>query len=134
MPFLQRLVDVKLEQLALDHVVPALLDKGYFYVDNFLGETVGHAVLGQVKQMHCSGLLNDGQLAGRGSGVSKKHIRGDKIAWVGGTERGTEAIDFLLKLIDRLISLCSGRLGKNIIRERSKVRPFSSDRSPCVCI
>ncbi|XP_066525649.1 egl nine homolog 3 isoform X2 [Hoplias malabaricus] len=121
MPFSQHLVDMKLEQLALEQIVPALLDRGFFYVDNFLGDTVGRMVLGQVKQMHCSGLLNDdGQLAGRGKGVSKRHIRGDKIAWVSGTERGAEAINFLLKLIDRLISLCIGRLGKNVIRERSK--------------
>ncbi|XP_026869011.1 egl nine homolog 3 isoform X3 [Electrophorus electricus] len=120
MPFLEHLEDLKLEQLALEHIVPALLDQGFFYTDNFLGEIVGHMVLAQVKQMHCSGVLKDGQLAGRGSGVSKRHIRGDKITWVSGTEKDTEAINFLLKLIDKLISLCVGRLGKNVIRDRSK--------------
>ncbi|XP_030627823.1 prolyl hydroxylase EGLN3 isoform X2 [Chanos chanos] len=120
MPFHQHLIDLKLEQLALDQVVPSLLDKGFFYVDNFLGELVGQLVLDQVKDMHHSGLLNDGQLAGRLSGVSKRHIRGDKITWVCGTERGTEAVNFLLTLVDKLISLCIGRLGKSVIRERSK--------------
>lgn len=121
MPFLQHLTDPKLEQLALEHVVPALLERGYFYMDNFLGEAVGRTVLTQVKQIHRSGALSAGQLAGRGSGVCRRRIRGDKIAWRSGTERGAEAIAFLLKQTDKLVSLCTGRLGKNTVRERSKV-------------
>ncbi|XP_062863210.1 egl nine homolog 3 isoform X1 [Trichomycterus rosablanca] len=120
MPFLHHITDLELEQLALDRVVPALLDRGFFYMDSFLGDTVGRVVLGQVKQIHRSGVLSDGQLAGRASGVRRSHIRGDKIAWVSGTERGAEAINFLLKQTDKLISLCASRLGKNTIRERSK--------------
>lgn len=122
MPFLQHLTDLQLEQLALEHIVPALLERGFFYLDSFLGEGVGRTVLGQVRQIHRSGVLSDGQLAGQGSGVCKSHIRGDKIAWCSGTERGTEAIAFLLKQTDKLISLCTGRLGRNTVRERSKVR------------
>lgn len=121
MPFLQHLMDSHLEQLALERVVPALLERGYFYLDHFLGEAIGRLVLGQVKQIHGSGVLSDGQLAGRGSGVCRSHIRGDKIAWRSGSERGSEAIGFLLKQTDKLISLCAGRLGKNTVRERSKV-------------
>ncbi|TRY97848.1 hypothetical protein DNTS_009862 [Danionella cerebrum] len=120
MPFLQHALDSQLESLALQQVVPALLDQGFFYVDHFLGDIAGHMVLGQVKRMHSCGLLNDGQLAGRSSsGVSRRNIRGDKITWVNGTEGGTEAVNFLLTLIDKLISLCVGRLGKSI-RARSK--------------
>lgn len=120
MPFLQLALDTQLETLAAEQVVPALLDQGFFYVDHFLGDIAGHMVLGQVKRMHYCGLLNDGQLAGRSSGVSRRNIRGDKITWVNGTERGTEAVNFLLTLIDKLISLCVGHLGKSI-RARSKV-------------
>ncbi|KAF4084129.1 hypothetical protein AMELA_G00125140 [Ameiurus melas] len=120
MPFLQHLTDSHLEQLALERIVPALLERGYFYLDHFLGEAIGRLVLGQVKQIHRSGVLSDGQLAGRGSGVCRSHIRGDKIAWRSGSERGSEAIGFLLKQTDKLISLCAGRLGKNTVRERSK--------------
>lgn len=122
MPFLQHLTDSQLEQLALEHIVPALLERGFFYVDHFLGEAVGRKVLGQVQQIRRSGMLSNGQLAGRGSGVCKSHIRGDKIAWRSGSERGCEAVGFLLKQTDKLISLCTGRLGKNTVRERSKVR------------
>ncbi|XP_026790110.1 egl nine homolog 3 isoform X2 [Pangasianodon hypophthalmus] len=120
MPFLQHLTDAQLEQLALEHVVPSLLDRGFFYLDHFLGEAIGRMVLGQVKQIHRSGVLSAGQLAGRASGVCRSHIRGDKITWRSGTERGAEAIGFLLKQTDKLISLCAGRLGKNTVRERSK--------------
>ncbi|KAL0968971.1 hypothetical protein UPYG_G00220670 [Umbra pygmaea] len=122
MPLLQHVMDIDLERLALDKIVPTLLDQGFFYVDNFLGELVGHFVLDQVKEMHNSGLLQDGQLArsGLNSGVSKRNIRGDKIAWVSGVERGCEAINFLLTLIDKLVSHCVCRLGKSVIRERSK--------------
>lgn len=122
MPFLQHLTDSQLEQLALERIIPALLDRGFFYLDRFLGEAVGRMVLSQVKQIHRSGALSDGQLAGRGSGVCRSHIRGDKIAWRSGTERGSEAVGFLLKQTDKLISLCTGRLRKNTVRERSKVR------------
>lgn len=120
MPLLQHIMDSELERLALDQIVPSLLDQGFFYVDNFLGELVGDFVLHQVKEMHRSGALHDGQLAGRSSGISRRNIRGDKISWVSGVERGCEAISFLLTLIDKLICLCIGRLGKSIIRERSK--------------
>ncbi|XP_029585593.1 prolyl hydroxylase EGLN3 [Salmo trutta] len=122
MPLLQHALDTDLERLALDLIVPSLLDQGFFYVDNFLGDLVGHFVLDQVKELHNSGVLQDGQLAGpgRSCGISKRNIRGDKIAWVSGVERGCEAINILLTLIDKLVSHCIGRLGKSIIRERSK--------------
>lgn len=120
MPFVQLALDTQLETLAVKQVVPALLDRGFFYVDHFLGDIAGHMVLGQVKRMHYCGILNDGQLARRSSGVCRTNIRGDKITWVNGTERGTEAINFLLTLIDKLISLCVGQLGKSI-HARSKV-------------
>ncbi|KAJ8394247.1 hypothetical protein AAFF_G00048300 [Aldrovandia affinis] len=113
-------MDTDLESLALGRVVPSLLDCGFFYLDNFLGELIGECVLDQVKELHDSGQLHDGQLAGGWSGVSKRHLRGDKIAWVSGTEEGCEAISFLLSLIDRLVMLCVARLGKSSIRERSK--------------
>ncbi|XP_026142310.1 egl nine homolog 3-like isoform X2 [Carassius auratus] len=119
MPFLQHALDSQLESLALEQVVPALLDRGFFYIDHFLGDIAGQMVLGQVKRMHACGLLNDGQLARRSNGVCRRNIRGDKITWVNGTERGTEAVNFLLTLIDKLISLCGGQVGKNI-RARSK--------------
>lgn len=121
MPFIEPLSDMHLERLALEQVVPALLSRGFFSVDGLLGETAGDAVLEQVQDLHRSGALQDGRLAGSVSGIHQRSIRGDKIAWVSGAERGCEAINFLLNLIDKLVSVCARRLGGKTIRERSKV-------------
>ncbi|XP_043929827.1 prolyl hydroxylase EGLN3 isoform X2 [Protopterus annectens] len=117
---LQHVMQLDLKKLATECIIPALQTRGYCYMDNFLGDLVGDCVLEQVQQMHITGRLNDGQLAGKRNGISKRHLRGDQIAWVQGTEKGCEAVGFLLSLIDRLIMLCEGKLGKHIIKERSK--------------
>lgn len=122
MPFIEHVSFTDLERLALDRFVPALLTHGFCYVDGLLGDLAGSAVLDQVTEMHRAGELQDGRLAGSVPGVSRRSIRGDKIAWVGGSERGCEAVSFLLNLIDRLVSVCASRLGAKAIRERSKVR------------
>ncbi|XP_042371293.1 prolyl hydroxylase EGLN3-like, partial [Plectropomus leopardus] len=122
MPLIEHVSDSDLEYLALQRVVPALLDRGFCYVDGVLGELAGDAVLEQVKEMHRSGALQDGRLASCVPGVHRRSIRGDKIAWVSGSERGCEAISYLLNLIDKLVSVCASRLGCTEIRERSKVR------------
>lgn len=111
-----------LEKIALDYIVPCLHDIGFCYLDNFLGEVVGDCVLERVKQMHYSGELQDGQLAGQRHGIARRHLRGDQIKWIGGTEEGCEAINFLLSLIDRLVMYCGTRLGNYYVKERSKVR------------
>ncbi|XP_026195553.1 egl nine homolog 3 isoform X2 [Anabas testudineus] len=120
MPFIEHVSDSDLERLALERFVPALQTYGFCYVDSLLGEVAGGAVLEQVKEMHRSGALQDGRLAGSVPGIHRKSIRGDKIAWVSGSERGCEAISFLLNLIDKLVSMCASRLGNKAIRERSK--------------
>lgn len=122
MPFIEHVSDSDLERLALERFVPNLQAHGFSYVDGLLGEVAGDAVLEQVKDMHRSGALQDGRLAGSVPGIHRKSIRGDKIAWVSGSERGCEAISFLLNLIDKLVSMCASRLGNKAVRERSKVR------------
>lgn len=117
-----------LERIALEYVVPCLHDIGFCYLDNFLGEVVGDCVLERVKRMHRDGELADGQLAGPSRGVAKRHLRGDQIKWIGGTEEGCEAINFLLTLIDRLVMYCGSRLGKYYVKERSKVRGCGAPR------
>lgn len=110
-----------LEKIALEYIVPCLHEVGFCYLDNFLGEVVGDCVLERVKQLHSNGVLRDGQLAGPRAGVSKRHLRGDQITWIGGNEEGCEAISFLLSLIDKLVLYCGSRLGKYYVKERSKV-------------
>ncbi|KAH0620546.1 hypothetical protein JD844_021116, partial [Phrynosoma platyrhinos] len=119
---LGHIMRVDLEKIALGYVVPCLHDIGFCYLDNFLGELVGDCVLERVKQMHFNGELQDGQLAGQRKGIAKRHLRGDQIKWIAGTEEGCEAINFLLSLIDRLVMYCGSRLGKYYVKERSKVR------------
>lgn len=120
MPLIELLPDSDLERLALERVVPSLLSRGFYYVDNLLGAGVGDEVLEQVKEMHRSGQLQDGLLAGSVPEIHRRSIRGDKIAWVSGAERGCEAISYLLNVIDKLISVCASRLGGKAIKERSK--------------
>lgn len=127
MPLIEHVSDADLERVALERVVPSLLTHGFCSVDGLLGELTGGIVLEQVKEMHRSGMLQDGRLAGSVPGVHRRSIRGDKIAWVSGSERGCEAISFLLDLIDRLVSVCASRLGTKAIRERSKVRPTTGE-------
>lgn len=117
-----------LEKIALDYIVPCLRDIGFCYLDNFLGEIIGDCVLECVKQMHYRGELQDGQLAGQRQGISKRHLRGDQIKWIAGTEEGCEAINFLLSLVDRLVMFCGSRLGKYYVKERSKVRALKIRR------
>ncbi|TEA09833.1 hypothetical protein DBR06_SOUSAS29710020, partial [Sousa chinensis] len=117
---LGHIMRLDLEKIALEYIVPCLHEVGFCYLDNFLGEVVGDCVLERVKQLHCNGALRDGQLAGPRAGVSKRHLRGDQITWIGGNEEGCEAISFLLSLIDRLVLYCGSRLGKYYVKERSK--------------
>lgn len=118
---LGHIMRLDLEKIALEYIVPCLHEVGFCYLDNFLGEVVGDCVLERVKQLHSNGVLRDGQLAGPRAGVSKRHLRGDQITWIGGNEEGCEAISFLLSLIDRLVLYCGSRLGKYYVKERSKV-------------
>lgn len=123
MPFIEPLSDADVERLALERIVPALLSHGFSHVDGLLGDLAGGAVLEQVKEMHRTGKLQDGQLASSAPGIHRRSIRGDKIAWVSGSERGCEAVGFLLNLLDKLVSVCARWLGRRTIRERSQVRP-----------
>lgn len=118
---LEHIMNRDLEKIAIEYIVPCLHEVGFCYLDNFLGEVVGDCVLKRVKQLHQDGVLRDGQLAGPRAGVSKRHLRGDQITWIGGNEEGCEAINFLLSLIDRLVLYCGSRLGKYLVKERSKV-------------
>ncbi|MEE6518642.1 hypothetical protein FKM82_029742 [Ascaphus truei] len=119
MPLKHRLA-MDLEKLALEFITPQLLSAGFCYLDHFMGEEVGDRVLDQVRRLHQDGELKDGQLAGRLRGVSKRHLRGDKIAWIAGTEDRCEAIGLVLSVIDQLVVLCSSRLGQCYVTQRSK--------------
>ncbi|XP_007891568.1 prolyl hydroxylase EGLN3 [Callorhinchus milii] len=111
---------VDLERIAREHVVPRLSEYGCYCIDNFLGSAVGDCIYGEACDLHFSGRLRDGQLSGQRRGVSRRHLRGDQIAWVRGAEDGCNAIGILLSFLDRLVMLCGGKLGHYSIKGRSQ--------------
>ncbi|KAK7879868.1 hypothetical protein WMY93_033466 [Mugilogobius chulae] len=119
MPLSERWSDAALERVVQQRIVPALSAQGFCWLDGVLGEATGGAVLEQVRRMHASGALKGGQLMRSAPGVKRSAVRGDQIAWVCGEERGCEAVNVLLQLIDRLVSSAAKRLDKGI-SHRSK--------------
>ncbi|XP_062906249.1 egl nine homolog 3 isoform X2 [Mobula hypostoma] len=109
-----------LEKLAKECIVPRLNEHGYYFIDNFLGRMIGDCIFEEVRNLHFVGELRDGQLAGRRTGYSKRHLRGDQIAWIRGSKDNCNAIDFLLSSLDKLVMLCGGKLGHYNIKDRSQ--------------
>ncbi|KAK3537452.1 hypothetical protein QTP70_010521 [Hemibagrus guttatus] len=107
-------------RLVLQYIAPCMNSYGLCIVDNFLGEKLGDRILQEVRRVHEDGSTQDGQLACQTLGQTKA-IRGDKIAWVQGTETGCTNIGVLLARIDKLITFADGKLGSYKIRGRHKV-------------
>lgn len=103
-----------------DTVIRNMNDHGICFLDNFLGEETGSAVLENVVTLHQGGKLTDGQLVSQRSD-STKDIRGDQIVWIEGNEDGCEKIRFLMSRMDDLLRLCNSRLGNYRINGRTKV-------------
>lgn len=119
MPLLEFVNDVDIERVASQRVVPALQAQGFCWLDDVLGGAAGGAVLEQVKKMHQSGALRGGRLMRSAPGLSRREVRGDRIAWVTGAEKGCEEVTVLLTVIDKLVTAAAARLDKTI-SHRSK--------------
>lgn len=107
------------QKLATEYIVPCMNKHGICVVDNFLGEDLGLSVLEEVRSLYLTGDFTDGQLVSQRSD-STKDIRGDKITWVEGKERGCEKIAFLMSRMDDLVRHCNGKLGNYRINGRTK--------------
>uniref|UniRef100_A0A8B9HQM2 Egl-9 family hypoxia-inducible factor 2 n=1 Tax=Astyanax mexicanus TaxID=7994 RepID=A0A8B9HQM2_ASTMX len=107
-------------KLVQQYVAPCMNSYGLCIVDNFLGNRVGERILHEVRRIHEAGGMQDGQLACQTPDKSKV-IRGDKIAWLEGTEKDCHNIGFLLSRMDKLITVADGQLGSYKIRGRHKV-------------
>ncbi|TKS86135.1 Egl nine -like protein 1 [Collichthys lucidus] len=105
-------------RLVLHYIIPCMNSYGMCIIDNFLGSKIGDQILQEVRELHSTGKMRDGELASRGLEHSKS-IRGDQIIWVEGKEPGCENIGYLLSRMDRLITYADGKLGKHKIRDRN---------------
>ncbi|XP_058461696.1 hypoxia-inducible factor prolyl hydroxylase [Malaya genurostris] len=118
-----------LEQESLDEACRNLIrdmnEYGVCVLDNFLGPERGLKVLQEVTGMYSTGVFRDGQLVSNRVGMNMRHIRGDKITWIGGKEPGCSNIGYLINRVDAVITNCrrmknNGKLGRHNIRERTK--------------
>lgn len=85
-------------------VIRDLNKYGVCVLDDFLGESRGNKVLQEVVTMYSEGKFKDGQLVTRTTSKSDevrdlKHIRGDKISWIGGREPGCANIGYLINQV-----------------------------------
>lgn len=78
---------------------------GVCVLDEFLGER-GQQVLSEVVTMYSAGKFKDGQLVQPSTKAGEirdlKHIRGDKITWIGGREPGCSNIGYLINQVSRV--------------------------------
>jgi len=115
---------IGLEEMCLS-LVRDMNEYGVCVLDNFIGEERGLKVLQETKSMYSAGYFKDGQLVASKDKRSSRNIRGDKIAWVDGTESGVSNIKFLMNQVDAVITMANrmnnnGKLGQYKIRERTK--------------
>lgn len=117
------------EQESLEESCKSLIrdmnEYGVCVLDSFLGQDRGLKVLHEVTSMYSSGVFKDGQLVSNRGGKNMRHIRGDKIVWIGGGEPGCNNIGYLINRVDAIITNCkrmmnNGKLGSYNIRERTK--------------
>lgn len=82
-------------------IVRDLNNYGVCVLDDFLGQERGMRVLSEVLTMHTEGKFTDGKLVNPlpGDERDQKHIRGDKIAWIGGQENGCANIGYLINQV-----------------------------------
>lgn len=82
---------------------------GVCVLDEFLGEQRGQKVLSEVVTMYSAGKFKDGQLAQPstkpGEIRDQKHIRGDKITWIGGREPGCSNIGYLINQVSERVTM-----------------------------
>ncbi|XP_032870245.1 uncharacterized protein LOC116967746 [Amblyraja radiata] len=106
-------------ELVNKYIVPCMNCYGICVKDNFLGGALGGQILLEVLSLHRNGTLMDGRVVSPLT-VPTRSIRGDKIAWVEGTEPDCAGIGQLMGRIDELIIYSTGRLGNYEINGRTK--------------
>lgn len=112
-------------QTMCQYVIRDMDRYGICVIDNFAGRDVGTAIVDEVQALYGSGRFMDGELVNRPSGnACSRTIRGDKIAWVNGTEAGCTNIGYLIRLVDAIVINSNkmprnGKLGEYNISNRT---------------
>ena len=109
-------------------VIRDLDQYGICVIDNFLGVERGDLVLQSVQAMYDSGVFREGETVSNKPKITG-NIRGDKIAWVDGTEPHCQPISYLIRMVDSVVMNASrlnnnGKLGQHQISDRTKVNIF----------
>ncbi|XP_065368416.1 hypoxia-inducible factor prolyl hydroxylase [Calliphora vicina] len=108
------------------NIISDMNQYGLSVVDDFLGREKGLQILNEVHKMYSAGVFKDGQLVNNmKSEQDLRTIRGDKITWVKGVERGCSNVGYLINQIDAVICRANsmrnnGKLGDYVIKERTK--------------
>lgn len=89
----------------LQLVMEDLNKYGVCVVDDFLGTERADRILAEVKDLHSLGVFQAGQVVSRQvQDPARGKIRGDKIAWVTGSEPNCSAIGQLVSVVDSLVA------------------------------
>ncbi|XP_065563318.1 egl nine homolog 1-like [Artemia franciscana] len=107
------------------YVIQDLDRFGICVIDNFLGKDYADAILATTEDLYDSGVFREGEVVSNRWRQSTRTIRGDQITWVDGSERGAEAIGYLMAMVDSVIMHAkriknNGSLGNHIIQGRTK--------------
>lgn len=109
-------------KMLADYACNCLNRYGICVIDNFLGNSKGLEILDQVKDMHQAGIFKKGQLMNSNKSSNSKHVRGDILTWVDGSEEGCQDIGFLISSMDAVVLKCAGKLSNCTVNGRTKVK------------
>ena len=90
----------------------SLKESNICVIDDLFGDNKALDILKEVKQLHSSGVFQDGMLSGGRTAsedeekFTEKRIRGDRITWLEGNEKHVPNIVKLIEFIDSLVISC----------------------------
>ena len=124
LPFGNVVIDVAEETKIANYVVDCLHKFGICVVDNFLNDNKPDAILNEVKFLHKSNCLLDGQILSPQKPEAK--VRSDKITWINKGDPRCPNISGLIHRLDSLMLRCKDRLVPYDISGRTRVSAVTS--------
>ncbi|XP_042880822.1 prolyl hydroxylase EGLN2-like isoform X2 [Penaeus japonicus] len=105
-------------------VISDLNKYGVCVIENFLGENRADQIRAEVGGLHRHGVFHDGEVMAR-QDQARGRVRGDKIAWVTGSEPNCSSIGQLVSVVDSLVAKCNnhqqaGKLASYNIKWRTR--------------